>query len=33
MYYSIKRFLPVHMVAFQQSTSPELREMFKNFLH
>ena len=32
MYYSIKRFLPVHIVAFQQSTSPELREMFKNFL-
>ena len=32
IYQSLKRFLPVHMVAFQQSTSPKLREMFKTFL-
>lgn len=28
---SIQWFLPAHMTAFQQSTSPTLREMFKNF--
>lgn len=32
IYYSLKRFLPVHIVAFQQSTSPKIRAMFKSFL-
>ena len=32
IYQSLKRFLPVHIVAFQQSTTPRLREMFKTFL-
>ncbi|HHX77940.1 MAG TPA: DUF3231 family protein, partial [Firmicutes bacterium] len=32
IFHSIKRVLPVHIVSFEQSTSPVIREMFKGFL-
>ncbi|WP_066633130.1 DUF3231 family protein [Desulfolucanica intricata] len=32
IFYGIKRFLPVHIVAFAQSTSSQVRKMFKGFL-
>lgn len=32
IFYDINRFLPVHIVAFVQSTSSKLRKMFKEFL-
>lgn len=32
IFYSIKRFLPVHIISFEQSTTSKVREMFKGFL-